>query len=373
MEHGKTFFSLLGSTADFTIHRQADDSSLEELFPTTSVPFGGTSVDKEFEKFLETIWGEGILESFAKKNPENHAHMMKSFEEQRMMNRLSDSVFKVSVNTYDFEWSIKKTIGCLQNSVYKDTVTYKRFKLFFDPSVFNSFFQNAIDGIIECLANILAKKDVDDVRDILMVGGFSDSHLVQNALREKFKTRRFITTEEPGFADLIGAVYFGHLPKAISRRAARNTYGVQICRTFKPKEDPEDKKITINGLEQCKDVLYPLVNRGKRIEPGCTYSVECVTILPNQESIQCGLYVSNLDNPQFVDQKGCTLLGKVTVQLPQGVPTCNAEIEETIIFCETDIIFRVKELNTGKVFETAIDILEYKTSSEYLTCMCFVK
>lgn len=371
----KPFLSLLGSTADFTIHRQADDGTLEELLPTTSVPFGGTSVDKDFEEFLEKIWGEGIVKSFAKINPENHAHMMKCFEERKMTYRLSDSVKRVSVSIYDFAKLVRETVGCpykaLQNSVYKDSVTLERFRLHFNTSVFNIFFQNAINGIIECLANILANKDFDDVSDILMVGGFSNSHIVQNALREKFKTRRFFITNEPGIADLIGAIYFCHLPKAIPRRAARYTYGVQICRKFKPKKDPENKKITIKGLEQCKDVLYPLVKRGQRIEPGCTFSVECVTILPNQESIQCGLYVSKSDNPQFVDQKDCTLLGKVTVQLPQGVS--NAEIEETIIFCETQIIFRVREINTGEVYKTAIDILECKMSSEHLTGMFFLK
>lgn len=90
-----------------------------------------------------------------------------------------------------------------------------------------------------------------------------------------------------------------------------------------------------------------------------------------QEKIQCGIYVTTCDSPTFVDENGCRLLEKVTVMLPRGV--ANADLEETIIFGETEIIFRVKELNTGKVFGTAIDPLEYKTVSESLTCTCFVK
>lgn len=361
---------LLGSTADFTIHRQANDGTLEELLPTTSVPFGGTSVNKEFEKFLETIVGKGILESFAREHFESYLDMMNNFE----FKKRDFSYTKVQIKIpLEFDQYVKKKrVGlykALQNSHYRNIVTYKNYKFCFDSSEFEKLFRNAIDGIIENVANILTTNEFDDVNYIIMVGGFSNCEIVKKALREKFKTRRFIIPIEPELADLKGAVYFRHLPNSISRRAARYTYGVQVCHKFRPGEDPEIKKIKVNSLELCKDVLYPLIKRGERIEPGCMYSVVCQSMF-YQEKIQCGIYVSNCDNPTFVDENGCRLLGKVTVMLPRGV--ANAELEETIIFGETEIIFRVKELNTGKVFGTAIDPLEYKTVSESLTCACFV-
>lgn len=363
---------LLGSAAEFTIHRQANDGTLEELLPTTSVPFGGTSVNKEFEKFLEAIAGKGILESFARDHFNLYLDLMNDFE----FKKRDFSSTKVRINIpLEFENYVNEKNGvrlakALHNSYYRNTVTYKNYKLCFNLSEFEKLFRNAIDGIIECVANILTTKEFDDVNYIIMVGGFSNCGIVKKALREKFKTRRFIIPIEPDHADLKGAVYFGHLPNSISRRAARYTYGVQVCHKFRPGEDPEIKKIKVNSLELCKDVLYPLVKRGERIEPGCMYSVVCQSMF-YQEKIQCGIYVSNCDGPTFVDENGCRLLGKVTVMLPRGV--ANAELEETIIFGETEIIFRVKELNTGKVFGTAIDPLEYKTVSESLTCMCFVK
>lgn len=369
------YFSLLGSTAKFTIHRQADDGTLEELLPTTSAPFGWTSVENEIKQFLEKIAGEGILEYLEKLDKTEYLLIMKDFENKTMDFGSGYKHVRIKLPLLFLRCVNERNLGglskTLQNSKYRDTVTYKNFKLCFKPLEFENLFQNVIDGMIECVSNILAEKDFYNVNDIIMVGGLSNSQFIQKALREKFKTRRFITPEEPELAVLKGAVYFGHLPKAISRRAACYTYGVQIFRKFRQGEDPEDKKITFNGLEQCKDVMYPLVKRGKRIEPGCLYSVECQSSIPYQESIQCGIYVSNCDNPQFVDEKGCRLLGEVTVMLPRGVT--NAELEETIIFGETEIIFRVKELHTGKVFGTAIDPLEYKTSSERLTCTCFVK
>lgn len=364
----------LGSTANLTIHRQADDGTLEELLPTTSVPFGGTTVDRQYEKFLETIVGEGILWSFAELHFEYYLEMMTEFE-MKKRHYSYDTTVRIKI-PLKFDCYVRKRIPgglskALQNSKYRDIVYFKNYRLVFKSSEYKKLFQNAIDGIIECAVNILTTKKFDDVNHIIMVGGFSECKLVRMALLEKFKKRHFILPDDPGLTVLKGAVYFGHLPNAISRRAARCTYGVQIFRTFRPGEDSEDKKKTFNGLELCKDVFYPLVKRGKRIEPGCIYSVKCQSSIPYRELIQCGLYVSTRDSPQFVDEKDCKLLDKVTVKLPLAVP--NAEIEKTIIFGETEIIFRVKELNTGKVFRTAIDPLEYKTSSERLMCTCLVK
>lgn len=334
-------------------------------------------MNKEFEKFLETIAGKGIIESFAREHFESYSDMINNFELRKKQFRKRDVLYtKVRIQiTMAFDIYVKKKNGvglekALQNSHFRNTVTYKNYKFCFDISEFEKLFRNAIDGIIECVANILTTNEFDDVNYIIMVGGFSNYGILKKALREKFKTRRFIIPIEPELAILKGAVYFGHLPNSISRRAARYTYGVQVCHKFRPGEDPEIKKIKVNSLELCKDVLYPLVKRGERIEPGCMYSVVCQSMF-YQEKIQCGIYVTNCDSPTFVDENGCRLLEKVTVMLPRGV--ANAELEETIIFGETEIIFRVKELNTGKVFGTAIDPLEYKTVSESLTCTCFVK
>uniref|UniRef100_K1PQ01 Heat shock 70 kDa protein 12A n=1 Tax=Magallana gigas TaxID=29159 RepID=K1PQ01_MAGGI len=230
-----------GGTVDITVHKKADDGTLEELIPASGGPSGGTSVDKEYEKFLEKIGGE------------------------------------------------------------------------------------------ECT-------------------------VIQKALREKFKSHRFIIPMEPGLAVLKGAVYFGHLPNAISRRVARFTYGVQICPKFKPGEHPENKKITVGDVARCKDVLHPFVKRGEQIKPGFEISTVCHSLKPQQGKIECGIYISDGENPKFVDEKGCRLLGKLTVTIPQGV--YNAEIEEVIVFGETEITFRARQLESGKLFEAVFDMLD---------------
>lgn len=362
VEKGKKYMvvDLGGGTADITVHKQTTDGTLEELLPATGGPLGGISVDGEYKKLLETIGGKGILEAFAKISMEDYLSIFKEFEAKKR--EVSDKVVRIKI-PLKFDQCVKNKIKgglakALQNSIYGERITYKNNKLWLQLSEFEKLFKNAIDGIIKCVADIFTNKDFDDVKDVIMVGGFSDCKLIQKALREKFKTRNFIIPTEAGLAVLKGAVYFGHLPNAISRRAARYTYGIQICRKFKPGEDPEDKKITVGGIDRCKDVLHPLVKRGERIEPGCEYPVVCQSLKPSQGKIECGIYVSKEVNPKFVDEKGCRLLCKVSVQLPPGVN--NAEIEEIITFGETEITFRARQLETGRLFETSFDMLDEK-------------
>lgn len=345
---------------------------MEELYPATGGPLGGISVDSEYEKIFEEIAGKDILKSFAEESMEDYLAMLRDFEAKKRdssgANKSDSSESKVRiVIPWKLDNYIREKIPggiskALQGSIYKGNITYNNYKLCLKLSEFQKLFQNAIDGIIKCVAKVLANKDFDDVTNIIMVGGFSECRFVQAALREKFKTRDFIIPAEAGLAILKGAVYFGHLPNAISRRAARYTYGIQICRKFKPGEDPEDKKITVGGMERCKDVLHPLVKRGERIEPGCEYPVVCHSLKPSQGKIECGIYVSNEVNPKFVDEKGCRLLCKVSVQLPPGVN--NAEIEEIITFGETEITFRARQLETGRLFETKFDMLDENNDSK---------
>lgn len=384
VERGQKYMvvDLGGGTADITVHKRTVDGTLEELYPATGGPLGGTSVDSEYEKIFEEIAGKDILKSFAKESMEDYLAMLRDFEAKKRDSSGANKSESSGANKSDgpaqepkvriviplkLDKYIKKKIPggiskALQMSNYKGSITYNNYKLCLKLPIFQNLFQNAIDGIIKCVANVLANKDFDDVTNIIMVGGFSDCKFVQAALREKFKTRDFIIPADAGLAILKGAVYFGHLPNAISRRAARYTYGIQICRKFKPGEDPEHKKITVGGMERCKDVLHPLVKRGERIEPGCEYPVVCHSLKPSQGKIECGIYVSKEVNPKFVDEEGCRLLCKVSVQLPPGVN--NAEIEEIITFGETEITFRARQLETGRLFETTFDMLDENSNSK---------
>ena len=324
---------------------------------------GGTTVDKAFESFLETIGGKGILKTFKSSFMEDYLNLFTEFEAKK---RDGGTDIKIRVTVpLELENLIKKTrkktIGkTLEDSEYKGVVTYKTKKLTFEPSVFKSFFKEAEEGVIKCVDDTLKNDCCADLSDIIMVGGFSESKLIQKSLRDKFQKHKitFLIPDEPGLAVLKGAVYFGHLPNAISRRVSRYTYGVQICRKFVPGKDPESRKITLGGVDRCMGVLHPIIRRGDRIEAGLERPHAFQTLQHKGGKFNCGFYVSDKRDTQFVDDKDCRLLGTLTVDIPNTKREHPPEIEETFIFGETELTFRAKLLGSGLPIECSFDMLD---------------
>jgi hypothetical protein len=56
-----------------------------------------------------------------------------------------------------------------------------------------------------------------------MVGGFSESPMLRNAVETAFPNRTLIIPEEAGLAVLKGAVLFGFEPRIISTRICKAT------------------------------------------------------------------------------------------------------------------------------------------------------
>lgn len=321
---------------------------------------GGTTVDRAFENFLETIGGINTLEIFKRKHMEDYLILINEFEAKKrdggnttVRIRIPLSLEKLVKSTY------KKNIAAiLENSEYKNDASFKNKKLSLTTKIFQSFFREAIEGVIKCVEDILKEDSCVDLSDIIMVGGFSESKFIQKSLREKFKSHRFLIPDEPGLAVLKGAVYFGHIPYAISGRVSRFTYGVQICRKFMPGEDPESRKISLGGLDRCIGVLHPIVKRGDKIEAGKEHHHYFQTLKHNEEKFDCGFYVSDKKEPKYVDDKCCRRLGTLIIDLSKAKKDKRAEIEETFIFGETELTFRAKLIGSGEPMECSFDMLK---------------
>lgn len=202
----------LGRSVDITVHEQAEDGTLEKLFPLPKETSEDISVDDEYEKFMEKIGGEGILKAFAKDYMEDYLIMRREFETKKRDSSCTNVYIRIPKKFDDF---IKKKKGgmkkALQFSIYKDTVTYDKYKLCFSHKEFNKFFQKTIQNTLNCIEQNLQNTDV---KVIIMVGGLADCEIIQNSLQERFKNYKIVTPHDAGRAVLKGAVYFGHLPNA---------------------------------------------------------------------------------------------------------------------------------------------------------------
>ncbi|XP_078311405.1 heat shock 70 kDa protein 12B-like [Crassostrea virginica] len=344
---------------DIAVYKQKEKGVLKEILLSTGVPFGGISVDRAFEAFLESIFGSNVLDIFKTSYYEDFCLIFEEFEVKKR--DLGGMKLRISI-PLSLESLLKKENGStlstsLEKSQYNGLVTLKNKTITLDPSLLNSFFQEAIDGIVRIMQDMLDNLLCADLEHIIMVGGFSGSEIIRKVLRETFPSYRFFLPDEPELAVLKGAVYFGHIPNAVSSRVARFTYGVNISRRFRPEEDPENKMIVIDKVPRCKNVFFPMKRRGDQIETDKEYSFVFNSFKQNQHIFIATIYVTDDKKPKYIDDEGCKALGSLTLNVLNDSEK-DAEIEQTIIFGETNLIFRAKQCGADNCVATSFDLLD---------------
>ena len=370
---------IIGGTADITVHQRLDDGTLEELVPASGGDWGGTSVDETFRKFILDLLGENVMDSFKKENMEDYLQLFNDFEAKKravLASKTGNIHMTVPFTLMALLKKIYKTKDkkeCMQKAFeqstlsYKDQVAFENNKIRMPVEIFKGFFTSTTHSIVEHMKKLYREKSVSEVKTILMVGGFSESSIVQAAIQEVFGPdskdkmfggKRIIVPEESGLAVLKGAVYFGHIPDAISRRVSRYTYGIQSYPEFNPSRHPADKKVMIDGVARCKDVFFPYVRKGEQIKPGQQHSQVFQALRPKESKLECAVYISERADPEYITEAGCKKLGVLTIALPPRRDGEMMELEETMIFGETELRVKARDIYTHTEKEIKFDLLE---------------
>ncbi|XP_071150904.1 heat shock 70 kDa protein 12A-like [Mytilus edulis] len=111
----------------------------------------------------------------------------------------------------------------------------------------------------------------------------------------------------------------------------------------------------MGGTDRCKDVFFKFATIDDKVEDGHTSSQIFQALNPNERTLECAIYTSTDPSPRYVTDPTCQRLGNLIVDLPKLKDGETLEIEETLVFGGTELLFRAKNLKTGRVFETQLD------------------
>ncbi|WAQ95250.1 HS12A-like protein, partial [Mya arenaria] len=280
----KTVFSLCG-TVDITVHEVLANGGLRELHKASGGAWGGTKVDEAYEKFLDEVTG-----------------------------------------------------------VYKESVSFIGDKLRVEAKIAMKFFDIPIDSIIAHVSSLIQKPTVSGCSVIVMVGGFSESTLLQDRIRSKFSTMDVITPNEAGTVVLKGAVIFGHNPGAIAQRVLKITYGQEITHAFKEeclREHPEaDRERDDNGEMRCFNIIDIHARAGQAVTDGQEQPEQVYTPLyDDQAELECSILTSEIDNPKYVTD--CHEIGKWCFPIPDTSLGRSREFGVTFMFGGTEVVVKV--------------------------------
>ena len=212
-------------------------------------------------------------------------------------------------------------------------------KLYISADFFTSFFQTSIENIVYKVKSLLNEPSVSGTSAILLVGGYSESKLLQNAIRSVFSDYNLLIPQQAGTVVLKGAVIFGYEPYIISERVCRFTYSVGVCRIFEDgKHDPK-KKFFAEGETYCDDIFNKFVQKGEIVKLGKVQGDHVlVPIYSDQTSMNVSVHTCTRMSPMYTTDEGCNQLGHVFVKIEDiSVSKNQRKVKVSFTFGDTEI------------------------------------
>lgn len=357
------FLLIEGGTTDITLHERCKGGKLREIHRATGGPWGGRDINEAFFSFLSELFGQDVMDDFKIQHMDDYLELEREFEtKKRAISSGKSGMVKMTfpLSLFNLAQTARQTKSIDEiidkNASYAGKVYAKTQKLQIATEVFSSLFRPTLDNIADHIKTILKDKS-GDVDNILIVGGFSECELLQKQLKDTITNKKVIVPEEAGLAVLKGAVLYGHLPQMITTRVARHTYGIQSWPEFDPKLHPLSKRVVLNGVARCKDAFFKYVTIGQEISPGFQFSQTFQALKPEEDTLECTIYASTEENPRFVTDQSCSCLGTLTVPLPKCRSSEPFEIQETMVFGETELCVRAKDITHNRTYDSLFNFL----------------
>jgi len=352
-----------GGTVDISVHEKNPDGTLKELHRPSGGPWGGTTVDNHYIAWLTTMFGKSAMKKLTDKAMEDYFDILRVFENKKrtlMADSNEDITFKLalSLNNYSKnseEEGIESVITRLQ---LEGKVKFLGDKIRVSADIAKSWFQESIDGTIQHLTELLAEPAMIDVTSIILVGGFAESKLVQDAVKTAFKDRTVIIPEEAGLAVLKGAVLFGHRPRYVSSRCVQFTYGYGVSRPFDDSKHPLEK-LCINsyGDRMANNCFEKVVEIGTSVDVGKDIKAPSALYRQKHKEENLYIYTSTDRKPEYITEPSCTKVGELKLGQATGETKDDNRVHVYFTFGDTELKATVKFLKTGKFVSGTIDCL----------------
>jgi hypothetical protein len=336
--------------------------NLKELDRASGGDWGGVSVDMAFKDALIEIVTEGMMEGYCHKFTGDYIAMFRDFEiKKRKRSAGDDPNSKINLKipatfVEQCSESLGKDFATLTNkSRYRNHMYWGADKVRIDLPTFDSFFQPACDGIIHHLRELFQSPKVRGVKKILMVGGFSESFILQEAVRKAFPDCHVIVPQEAGLAVLRGAVLFGDNPTLIESRIAKYTYGVAMYVEFDATKHKGSKKHFVDEVAYCTDIFDRHVQKGDELIVNEAQAERSYSPLTSRhDKVSFGIYTSKENNPFYIDC--CENIGRFVVKVPLGID--DRSIKTRMIFGGTEVKVEARVVHTGEITPADFELPE---------------
>ncbi|KAL3881738.1 hypothetical protein ACJMK2_028134 [Sinanodonta woodiana] len=335
-----------GGTVDVSVVMKTSRGSMNCIFRPTGGVWGGTQVDDAFHEYLIAQFGVNRYTCMEK---HEILQVQRSFENAKKKAQKPDTR-KVGI------WlplTVRNDISSLQirNKVVGD-------KLFLSVDEVVQLFIKPVNSIVSHLEEIINDTEMNDLRHIIMVGGFSESEILQSAIQNNYPQINVLVVNDPGSAILKGATVLGHNPNIIEIRRSTYTYGIAKYTKFVERYHDWKKLKVIDGKSKCKDIFDKFITVDEVIEINKTrVKKRYYPVYFGQTSMRLAVHRSTYKDPCYVTDLGCEKIGDLVIKMPDLTGEKKRRVKVSILFGETELRVEAVDKTTGKIYTAAFDFL----------------
>ncbi|KAK3097633.1 hypothetical protein FSP39_011566 [Pinctada imbricata] len=352
-----------GGTVDIALHQKLENGRIKELYQASGGPYGGTAVDEVYIQLLTRAFGGPMMYQFRKENTYDFLDMMKEFEVAKRNLKPSG---RLSFNTrlpYSFGLCCKEQndetlaeIVSENNFPFKGNIKVIGDKLSIKADLMLQIFSTVTAKITDLIQEVLSQPVAEGCQILLLVGGFSESEYVQQAIKDKFETeeRRVIVPAEAGLTVVKGATIFGHKKHLgiVTERVIRYTYGIATDTEFDAKQHNPEYKFRIRN----KDFIHTFLSfmeKGTSVKEG--------TVIKKQYEFEeftrgAGITIySTTRDVKFIQEGGLEKLVRINVDKDaEKFFGKKVTIEVSYTFGDTELEILVHCPQTGNSFRANV-------------------
>ncbi|ELU03485.1 hypothetical protein CAPTEDRAFT_43069, partial [Capitella teleta] len=251
------------------------------------------------------------MSTIRQESPVDWLQLMITFDHKKktIQNKGSDRLnIEIPYCMHEIAWEVteRKLTDIVNNQRIPGVRCNKRM-LTIDHDIIQDLFRKPVQGIVDHMRKLMRSPKLKNVSVILMVGGFSESPILQVAVKEAFGRKvKVLIPDDASLCVLYGAVAFGHNPNIVTSRIARMTYGDRICETYDPRKHGEDKRRVqvIDKIEKQTKIMRIFVKRGELVKVGQVKEFATVPVRVDQKTLDHYLYCTEKSDVEYVDEEG---------------------------------------------------------------------
>ncbi|XP_053391357.1 heat shock 70 kDa protein 12A-like [Mercenaria mercenaria] len=369
---GQVFLTadLGGLTADLSAVKVLEDGFLKEICRAKGELAGGQNVnDAFFQVCYDSFEGNSWKETFKKATPTEMLDMEDDFEQKKVKIGITDR--RAENITLKVPYVVRKEIENDTIRLKKTSDINKKLMMRNDELTFNSefirntLFKETCLNICKIMQKELEKEGLRECRTIVLVGGFAESPIavqhIREMVEESFPQIKVVVPTSPFQAVLKGAVLYGHDPMIFRSRISRFTYGIGTNSLFNEKIHDANKKWlnTENKKLYCKDILSVHVEKGQSVI--LKEQLEHRKYQPmykDQKSFHFSIFASTEvsketagteepENIMYTTDEGCQRIGEVEVQSPNTSRGTDRNLLVTMVYGGTELSVIAKDETSG--------------------------